>query len=168
MTSALDEFTGPAGSLTGDRLRPGWPISVTSSGTSNLVVMGDAPYVVVHHRDLDPWLEQRLHLLSNLPPGWDEDGARSISPALIRQARQFLASDLISQFPIRPDVVPTYAGGLLIEWHTESLDLIIEMDPTSAVSFYLHDEETESEVEAPIGQHTSLLASAFARLLRHS
>jgi hypothetical protein len=139
-----------------------------SSGTSNLVIMGYAPYIAAHHTHLDPRLEQRLHLLSNLPPGWDEDGARSISPALILQARQFLASELISRFPTRPDVVPTFAGGLLIEWHTESLDLIIEMDPASEVSFYLHDAETGLEVEAPIGQHTAALASAFARLLRHT
>lgn len=117
------------------------------------------------------WLEsalRRLKELEGLGPGWDGASARPVNPALIQSAWSFISSDLVSALEAKPDVVPTFQGGLLIEWHTTAVDLIIESIPSGQPSFYLCDNETGDEIEAALGEHMDSLASAFEKLGRRS
>ncbi len=107
---------------------------------------------------------ERLDFLASLGPGWDEVAAQPISLDLITAAANFLASDPVSELKVQPDIVPTFEGGLLIEWHTEAVDFIIESSPSAGPSFYFLDHETGEEVEAPLGEHLEAVATAFTKL----
>jgi hypothetical protein len=114
----------------------------------------------------EPWImsaRQRLNELAGLAPGWDGAIARAVGSTQISSALGFLASELVAHLDTKPDVVPTYDGGLLIEWHTEKVDLIIELGPDGA-SFYACDNEANSEVEAALGDHVEAVTSAFVKL----
>jgi len=117
------------------------------------------------------WIEsarQRLNDLARLGPGWDDGSALPIPPALIERVWRFLATDMVSGLDVQPDIVPTFQGGLLIEWHTDAVDLIIESAPASEGSFYFHDNETSEEVETVLGDRIDAIAAAFRKLGRRS
>lgn len=113
------------------------------------------------------WLKlslQRLGELANLELGWDEGTAQPIAPSVISAVQDFITSDLVSSIEIQPDIVPTLRGGLLIEWHTEAIDLIIEAAQAGNPTFYFLDNETGEEVEAPLGQRLDAIDRAFTKL----
>ena len=113
------------------------------------------------------WLEaakQRLREIQALGPGWDDASARPITTRLIDSVLSFISSDLVMSMEVKPDIVPTYDGGILIEWHTRAVDLIIEAGPSGGGSFYLCDNESGNEVEAPLGDQLELVESAFVKL----
>jgi len=89
--------------------------------------------------------------------------AKAISPAYIQTVWEFISSELVASLPAKPDLVPTYDGGLLIEWHTLAVDLIIEAG-SAGVSFYACDNETNREVEGTLGEHVRDVTSIFNKL----
>jgi hypothetical protein len=107
---------------------------------------------------------ERLAALAELERGWDDARAPAISSALIEVVRRFLTTDAVSGLAVRPDIVPTLKGGLMLEWHTEVLDFIIEPTLEGTSSFYFSNSMTGEEVEAPLGQRMDLVASAFNAL----
>jgi hypothetical protein len=113
------------------------------------------------------WLRlslQHLDEIANLELGWDEGTAQPIAPSVISAVHDFITSDLVSSIQTQPDIVPTLRGGLLIEWHTESIDLIIEAAQAGNPTFYFLDNETGEEVEAPLGQRLDAVGRAFTKL----
>jgi hypothetical protein len=113
------------------------------------------------------WLRlslQRLGELANLELGWDDGTAQPIAPSVISAVQDFITSDLVSSIPTQPDIVPTLRGGLLIEWHTEAIDLIIEAAQAGNPTFYFLDNENGEEVEAPLGQRLDAISRAFTKL----
>jgi hypothetical protein len=150
--------------LTGGRLRDKWQLVATSPAARYLPEVPAS--VAPGSSSSEPWItvaRDRLSELAGLAPGWDGGHARAISPGYISGALRFLASDLVADLATKPDVVPTFGGGLFIEWHTEAVDLIIEIGPGGA-SFYVCDNETDHEVEAALGDHIEDLIRAFVKL----
>jgi hypothetical protein len=121
----------------------------------------------VEFQQPDGWLQsasRRLGELASLEFGWDDSSAQPISPSLIDMAWSFLSSELLSSLEVPPDIVPTFGSGLLLEWHTTEVDLIIELDPETPGSFYFCDNETGGEVEAAIVDNLDAIATAFIKL----
>lgn len=136
-----------------------------SKVTKTPVVMGSIPSI--ERQRTNAWLDtakRHLKQLANLDPGWNDASARSIDHAVVDGVLGFISSDLVLNLEIKPDIVPTFEGGLILEWHTESLDLLIESSPAGQVSFYYCDNETGSEVEAPLEDQMDILYSAFIKL----
>lgn len=107
----------------------------------------------------------RLEELAGLLPGWDGGAASTPSPAVLAAVREFVLSDLVASLQTKPDLVPTVEGGILIEWHTEAVDLIIEPSVSGAAgSYYFCDNETGEEVEETLGGPTAGIAAAFIKL----
>jgi hypothetical protein len=154
-------------SLSANRLRTKrWP-SPESSGSRDLERQ-ESTTRVVRASQPQTWLPsalQRLSELANLEPGWDDASAPAISSVLIASVYDFLTSDLVASFKVEPDIVPTFEGKLLIEWHTESTDLIIEVVLDGISSFYFFNNETGEEVEAPLGQRLDAIKTAFDKLV---
>lgn len=159
--------------LTGDRLRRTWwqpwsspairtllSESTQSERVLEATVGSTAPDGAVSRSII---VRQQLDELAGLAPGWDGSTARAISPEYIEQAWKFVSSDLVADLSTKPDLVPTYAGGLQIEWHTEAIDLVLELGPDGP-SFYLCDNQEHVEIEAVVGDHTNDIASAFVKL----
>jgi hypothetical protein len=155
--------------LTGGRLRAKWrPTWSSPAGRYLPELHNHLPQAAetTARRSSEPWImsaRDRLDELAGLPPGWDGAVAQVVSPAYITGAFGFISSDLVANLEAKPDLVPTYDGGLLIEWHTEAVDLIIELGPGGS-SFYLCDNETHREVEATLGEHIEDVTSAFVKL----
>jgi hypothetical protein len=152
--------------LSASRLAPRLWSPPESFGTRDLRVQHIAAEATEFRYPMS-WLGsalQRLGELAELGPGWDEAAAQPIPSALVTAVRDFLTSGLVSRLAVQPDIVPTFRGGLLIEWHTESVDLIIESTVVGSPSFYFLNNETGEEVEAPLGQRLDAVAAAFAKL----
>lgn len=174
---ALDS---PLWALTADRLIPRrWPLwgshqvrylsepQVTQQQFTPPVMQQFAPTVIEFQQAGAGWLDparQRLNELADLKQGWDEASAPPIASSLINSVWNFLKSDLVSRLEVQPDVVPTFDGSVLIEWHTATVDLIIETESDGSGSFYYYDNETHNEVEAAIGDRLDVVANAFVKL----
>ncbi len=74
---------------------------------------------------VEPTLKSLGHLL-RLQPNWDSYGARSINADCVWAAWQLLMAVLREDSPA-PFVVPTCRGGIQIEWHTQGVDLEVEV-----------------------------------------
>ncbi len=115
----------------------------------------------------DEWLEQlsdRLSELAQLRPGWDAISALPVDPTLMDVVFKFASSDLILNLTHKPQLVPTINGGLALEWHTESIDMIIELSPDSEASIYYRDEDSDEDAEGLLREHTQALARAIVKL----
>ena len=78
--------------------------------------------------------------------------------------QQFVTSKLVRDTECKPELVPTFEGGIQIEWHTLAVDLVIECEPSGAATYCYHDIETDEEFEgSPLDGETPL-ASAFRKL----
>lgn len=156
--------------LTGNRLLRKWLNAPASPGVRRLLEPNEAVGAIPPSVDVqatDPWLgsaARRIEELANLPQGWDEASALPIAPALLTAVSNFISSNLIVNLQSKPAIVPTFAGGLLIEWHTEAVDLIIESIPDGEASFYFCDNETGDEIEASLTDGSVALTSAFVKL----
>lgn len=135
--------------------RSGNPLALGVGKTSEADPLSSTSWIVSAH--------QRLDELAALAPGWDGANGAAIGPAYIKSARDLVSSELATSIGAKPDLVPTCDGGLLVEWHTEAIDLIIELAPGGA-SYYACDNETNSEVEAAFGEQIEHITSALAKL----
>ena len=61
-----------------------------------------------------------------LPDNWNSYGAKRIQPELAEAAVHLLFKIVQPETP-RPEVVPTTAGGIQIEWHVRGIDLEIKI-----------------------------------------
>lgn len=91
--------------------------------------------------NFDQTLEQildRLNDLANLSANWDSYGAKRIDTLCIRTAFNVLASVMREDTPA-PWIVPTPDGHVQFEWHTQGIDLEVEV--SSAVSIHVSYED---------------------------
>jgi len=107
-----------------------------------------------------------LDRLGRLPPGWDGHAARPVAIGVLEAVGRFVRSGALDQAPAAElQLVPTAQGGLQLEWHTRDLDLVLECEPSGAVSYYVSDELSGKEEEGLVdGIGEGLLARAFLRL----
>jgi hypothetical protein len=100
---------------------------------------------------MDQWLggaEKALQGFLDLPVNWDSYGARRIDPYIVTTGIQLL-NDYIPQDSPPPHVVPTSRGGVQIEWHTQGIDLEIEVVSSDRLQiFYESPKEPEQEFES--------------------
>ena len=85
----------------------------------------------------------KLRSFLDLPEGWDSYGGLPIRASALKTAMKLLCS--VAAANVRPpSVVPTSAGGVQLEWHTNQADLELAVDPHGSVEVFLdmHDSET--------------------------
>lgn len=117
----------------------------------------------------DPRVAEALAMLDRLkrlPTGWDGDAARPVATGVLESVGRFIRSGALDQANAAPvQLVPTADGGLQLEWHTKDLDLVLECEPSGAVSYYVSDQLSGEEAEGSIDDvGDGLLARAFRRL----
>jgi len=160
----------PGATLTGNRITLKWPFTFTLPAPRYLGEFSNSVRVThLSHPRSEEWTtsaRRRLDELADLRLGWDGASAQPISSDAISSAMAFLSSSLVANLETKPDLVPTYEGALLIEWHTEAIDLIIELGPAGS-SFYVCDNLSRSEVEGMVRDYLEVLASAFVKLGFH-
>jgi len=142
-----------------------WPVAAALAGPGQVAVTSGPTS--------EPATEPRvvaalamLDRLGRLPPGWDGDAARPVAPGVLEAVGRFIRSGAL-EYANAADLqlVPTAQGGVQLEWHTHDLDLILECEPSGAVSYYVADEASGEEAEGLVDDiRDGLLARAFLRL----
>ena len=96
---------------------------------------------------LPPWLTTSavgiIRELLDLPAGWNSYGAKPVDAAAAAAALNLLVRSCKSSTP-EPAIVPTNAGGTQIEWHTQGVDLELEIDPKELDSIRMTFENLHS------------------------
>ncbi len=118
----------------------------------------------------DRWLEEalsRLDRLAALGPGWDGDKAKMVSPSVVEAVRLFVSTQVIRDAKFKPELVPTFDGGIQLEWHTEAVDLIIECEHFGSVTYYSSDIEFDEVLEGSLPESAARPAPVFAKLGWH-
>lgn len=116
----------------------------------------------------EPWwaraVEDRLENLAHLESNWNGHGAQPPRPEAILIGVRVIASLLGTHqgWPL-PQIVPTWQGGLQLEWHLHPADIEITVDPRDAVWAYLSDHHSSvdgplTEMEARVSEILGLAA----------
>ena len=71
-------------------------------------------------------------------------GGPSVQPAAADQLIELLSMILNHDTP-PPSVVPTWEGGIQVEWHRNGVDFEIEAGPSGNIDFFFKDSDTECE-----------------------
>ena len=84
------------------------------------------------------WFNPTLQAMATLPwrtDNWTSGGKRT-QPAAVANMLSLLAKVLDNRTP-PPNVVPTWRGGVQVEWHRNSVYLEIEADPHEEMEYFL-------------------------------
>jgi hypothetical protein len=109
--------------------------------------------VVSDAKDRPTWvaeIDDRLAELVALPENWNSYGARRVDPAVARSTRELLLQTVRADTP-RPALVPTSHGGIQIEWHTEGVDLEIEIPKADRYLVLWERARDQGEEELELG-----------------
>jgi hypothetical protein len=95
-----------------------------------------------------PWITSvvdRLGHLFALAEDWDGEGARPLDFDTAMEALNFLLTKALHETPA-PQLIPTSAGGLQLEWHCGGSDLEITFEP-GRLPTYFYVAPDGSEIE---------------------
>lgn len=112
-----------------------------------------------------PWLpavEKRIDALRNLEPNWDGEGAPRIPFECAMAVWRFLFDTALNETPA-PQLIPTSAGGIQIEWHLAGTDLEVRFDPKEPAAFF-HCDAQGTETEGEVDAERSLIGSLLRAL----
>ena len=101
------------------------------------------------------WFYPTLRAMAALP-WWTDNwssGATRTQGAAIAYMLEILLEVLDSQTP-PPAVVPTWNGGVQVEWHRNGIDFEIEVAPAGDIEYFFKslDEECEGQVSGDFSQ----------------
>lgn len=109
------------------------------------------------------WLAPALTRLIDLDEGWDGYGAAAPSSEALSVASYYLRTlGTWKRQPPPPAVMASTEGGVLLEWQTEEVDLILEFESRGEVNAHVRTESLETE--GPAGDQIDRVAEAFSRL----
>jgi hypothetical protein len=100
--------------------------------------------------------------LLDLDANWDGYGALAPSPGALSLAAKFLNSAR-DRLPV-PDVMASVAGGVILEWESSDVDLILEVGPLGAVTAHvrrgdLAEDGMLAELEPAVAEAIGVLAA---------
>ena len=102
------------------------------------------------HTWANPTIEAMLNL--TMTDIWTSGGMRTQPAAVVSILRLLL--EILDDHTPPPGVVPTWDGGVQVEWHRNNVDFEIESDPHGAIEYFFKDtdEEREGRVWDDFGQ----------------
>ncbi|HUE08034.1 MAG TPA: hypothetical protein VMP41_11450 [Acidimicrobiales bacterium] len=112
-----------------------------------------------------PWmvtLAERVQELSTLRAGWDGSRGRPIEPVALRSAWD-LIGNLQPLVRVPPAIVPTSAGGVVLEWHRGPIDLEISISPKGEADVLY--ESVGEEFEGPLEHWSFDLPIVVSRIV---
>ena len=92
----------------------------------------------------ETWFEpirDSVYELLSLSENWDLYGAAQVKREFVASAAGLLRSIMDQDTPA-PAIVPTTPGGVQIEWHTNGIDLEIEVQSTSRINVWYENSRT--------------------------
>lgn len=109
------------------------------------------------------WLHQlaeQFRRLHGLGPNWNSHGARKVQPDAVVLAVRVLLVIATDPLPL-PAVIPTFGGGVQLEWHDVGVDLEIEVDPLGGVEVWFRDRIEKREWEGDLGEREADVRAAL-------
>jgi len=91
-------------------------------------------------------VNDELDRVASLAENWDGQGARTLDPAVVDAARQFVAR-LPDNIAMPPAVVPMAKGNLQFEWHDGPRTLELEIESPTTIHYLKWDSEQDLEEE---------------------
>ena len=113
-----------------------------------------------------PWLHptlNRLVELLDLPADWDGAGAGSVTRSSV-DAALYLLGRIMKWSTAPPAVVPTSSGGIQLEWHERSADLVIEVESMGEMHVVIIDPASNLEWEGRLADAEGHLDRLISRL----
>lgn len=112
------------------------------------------------------WFYPTLRAMAALP-WWTDNwssGATRTQGAAIAYMLETLLEVLDSQAP-PPSVVPTWNGGVQVEWHRNGIDLEIEVAPEGDIEYFFKspDEECEGQISGDFSQLSEYTRAVIER-----
>jgi hypothetical protein len=117
------------------------------------------------HRDPPEWLketEETLRGFTTLPEGWDSYRAMSIESHVVDAAIELLHRKVQHNI-LKPAIVPTNRGGIQIEWHTQGVNLEIEITLHGEIRLLYVNPEEDAEEEFELGLDLAPLADLITK-----
>jgi hypothetical protein len=103
------------------------------------------------------------------PADWDSYSARPISIHAVRRTHEVL--DVVAQLPgiaEPPHITGTSDGGICCEWVSETVEIQLEIGPSSG-SLFVWNKKEQTELETPLNSASGeTLASALWQLAQDS
>lgn len=122
--------------------------SLPSVGIEVDGLLREITVVVTREANLNgAWLPGTLRALGGLPWGgdnWGSVGSKRTDEKAVSQILSLLLAILDDNAPT-PSVVPTWEGGVQVEWHRNHIDLEIEAMPSGSVEYFYHGPDGECE-----------------------
>lgn len=115
---------------------------------------------------LPDWLSPtvpRIMQLLQLSDGWDNQGASAVRPDAAQFAITLLLGALQPKTPA-PQIVPLANGGLQFEWHTNNIDLELEITRPNQSHVWFEDHNSGEEYDRPISADLTALREPIDRL----
>ena len=112
---------------------------------------------------LIPTVEKLNELRRLTASNWSA-GAKPIDISAINSMLELLTNILPNDAP-PPTVVPTWDGGVQVEWHRNGIDLEIEVSADRESEYYFFDHQSNEEIEGEAPGNLDQL-SEYAKKLR--
>jgi hypothetical protein len=110
-------------------------------------------------------LGEALNALVGLPQDWDSYGGLPPTRESLEYAWS-VGSLLMERGAPTPQVFPTPAGGVQLEWHLARISLEWEIDASAASGVFTFDDlETGGRIDGDVPQDLEALATALSRTL---
>ena len=151
-----------------------WPVALQAAFGESLSLqeiqisyppLWESPLSTPHpHPHLRPSLAEKLSRLVALDANWDGSGAQTPAPDSIGKVAEFLAA-LPREIP-DPDVIASTTGGVLLEWETDDVELLLSVVGSAfASAVVLIDND---EVEGSVATVRDEIFEALYRLISHA
>jgi hypothetical protein len=111
-------------------------------------------------------VEKELWEFLDLPVNWDSYGARRIDLEAV-QVGIWVLSNYVPPDSPAPHVVPTSRGGIQIEWHTQGVDLEIEVLSADSLQVFYENQTEQAEEEFEFHSPFTDLPKLLAEKLPH-
>ena len=100
-------------------------------------------------QDLPRWFMPTLQAMEALPwqtDDWTSGGKRTQADAIVGVLS--ILAKVLDNRALPPSVVPTWSGGVQVEWHVNNVDLEIEAGPQGEIEYFFKSPDEEREGKA--------------------
>ena len=115
---------------------------------------------------LTPTIEKLNELQRLTATDWSA-GAKPADASAIKSTLELLTKILSNDTP-PPSVVPTWDGGVQVEWHRNGIDLEIEVSADREPEYYFFDHQSNEEVEGEVRGNLDQLSKCVKKLRQDS
>ena len=121
------------------------PGAIYERQNGTLAIRRNNPQYLRRTKWAAPTFEAMVRLYKHFP--LDQPSPSRIHIGMVASIMKLLIEILDNRTP-PPNVVPTWEGGLQVEWHRNGVDLEIESNPNGHIEYFFSSQDVECEGDA--------------------